>query len=500
MQQGLLKKTLLLMSILVGMAFVVQSSTTIHAQGLPDLVLEVSNDVGGRLVDDGSGSGRFNWVITLRNQGSADAVFENPFGLFDRSPNLFRFQTIRRGVSSGGNIIGNGGSGIIGGSIRCHPLIVGARCAYTAALTIEPGGFISLKIPALVFFSFLPVGSEIRPSECVADPQGLLDESDEDNTCTGLVTVVAKAEDTTPPVIAAHGDESEEATSASGAVVTYTAPDATDAVGNVFAATCLPASDSTFALGDTTVTCNASDAAGNAATATTFNVSVVDTTAPDTAITDAEDGDSNGLNDGDITLSTSVTFEFEGSDLVGIASFECQLDGGVFAPCSSGDTISGLAAGDHTFEVRSIDTSGNVDPSPASFDWTINTAPSCDDAKASNDTLWPPNHKFVDVNIDGVTDSDGDDITITIDSIFQDEPVNGTGDGDSSPDGKGVGTDTAEVRAERAGDGNGRVYHIGFTADDGNGGTCSGVVTAGVPHDKKDTPGDGGPLEDSTTP
>jgi hypothetical protein len=76
------------------------------------------------------------------------------------------------------------------------------------------------------------------------------------------------------------------------------------------------------------------------------------------------------------------------------------------------------------------------------------------------------------------------------------------GPGKNHPDGKGVGTSTAEVRAERDGKGDGRVYHIGFTADDGNGGTCSGVVLVGVPHDKggANDPVDGGALYDSTTP
>ena len=43
---------------------------------------------------------------------------------------------------------------------------------------------------------------------------------------------------------------------------------------------CAPVSGTTFALGNTPVTCNATDAAGNAATATTFVVHVVDTTPP----------------------------------------------------------------------------------------------------------------------------------------------------------------------------------------------------------------------------
>jgi hypothetical protein len=65
-----------------------------------------------------------------------------------------------------------------------------------------------------------------------------------------------------------------------------------------------------------------------------------------------------------------------------------------------------------------------------------------------------------------------------------------------------VGTPTAEVRAERDGGGNGRVYHISFTADDGHGGTCSGEVLVGVPHDQgvEGDPADDGALYDSTIP
>ncbi|MGI8708072.1 MAG: HYR domain-containing protein [Actinomycetota bacterium] len=90
------------------------------------------------------------------------------------------------------------------------------------------------------------------------------------------ITVV----DTTAPVIASHGDVTAEATSASGAAVSYTSPATSDAVDGAGTATCTPASGSTFQLGDTTVSCSATDAAGNTATSTTFKVTVQDTTAP----------------------------------------------------------------------------------------------------------------------------------------------------------------------------------------------------------------------------
>ena len=53
--------------------------------------------------------------------------------------------------------------------------------------------------------------------------------------------------------------------------------------------------------------------------------------------------------------------------------------------------------------------------------------------------------------------------TINIDSIFQDEPVNGSDDANTSPDASGMGTSEAQVRSKRDGKGNGRVYHSNFT-------------------------------------
>lgn len=128
----------------------------------------------------------------------------------------------------------------------------------------------------------------------------------------------------------------------------------------------------------------------------------------------------------------------------------------------------------------------------------VNQAPDCSGAVASQPTLWPANHKFKSINVVGVTDAEGDPVTITIDSIFQDEAVNAPGSGNTAPDGQGVGISTAQVRAERVNNGNGRVYHISYTADDGFGGMCTGEVLVGVPKTKKGTAVDDGAIYDST--
>jgi Bacterial Ig domain len=115
----------------------------------------------------------------------------------------------------------------------------------------------------------------------------------------------------------------------------------------------------------------------------------------------------------------------------------------------------------------------------------INRPPDCSTATASPSSLWPPNHKLRLVTVAGVTDPDGDPVTISITGVTQDEPLNGTGDGNTSPDAApGPSSNQVLLRSERRGAGDGRVYRISFTASDGRGGTCRGTVFVGVPHDR----------------
>src|SRR5205814_7786575 len=69
------------------------------------------------------------------------------------------------------------------------------------------------------------------------------------------------------------------------------------------------------------------------------------------------------------TTATTATFAF--SSTTAGAHFECSLDGGAFAPCSSPQTQQALAVGLHDFAVRAVDAVGNTDPTPATWSWTI---------------------------------------------------------------------------------------------------------------------------------
>ena len=121
-----------------------------------------------------------------------------------------------------------------------------------------------------------------------------------------------------------------------------------------------------FNFGQHTVTLKVTDSQGSVGTDEVL-VNVVDTTAPDTNIT-SNPSDPSGA---------SVSFSFTGDDgsgCSGVASFECKLDGGSFAACTSPQNYTGLSGGSHTFQVRAIDGAGNADASPASYTWTVDTA------------------------------------------------------------------------------------------------------------------------------
>jgi uncharacterized repeat protein (TIGR01451 family) len=122
----------------------------------------------------------------------------------------------------------------------------------------------------------------------------------------------------------------------------------------------------------------------------------------------------------------------------------------------------------------------------ASATITVNHNPVCTALKAHPHKLWPPNHKFVTVTVGGATDIDGDTLTTTITGVTQDELLVGAGSGPFSPDAAWVTghSNQVQLRAERDGTGDGRVYRIATTVTDGKGGSCTGTARVKVPHDQ----------------
>jgi uncharacterized repeat protein (TIGR01451 family) len=130
--------------------------------------------------------------------------------------------------------------------------------------------------------------------------------------------------------------------------------------------------------------------------------------------------------------------------------------------------------------------SATLDPFPANNSATttvtsVNPAPAIGPVTASPNELWPPNHWMRDVTVGyEVTDNCG--VTACSLAVASDEPIEGTGDGDTSPDWIVLDAHNVKLRAERAGMLDGRVYTIAVTCTDSAGGSSTRSTTVTVPH------------------
>ncbi len=228
----------------------------------------------------------------------------------------------------------------------------------------------------------------------------------------------------------------------------------------------------TYPLGATQVTFTATDASGNRATCTS-SVTVQDTTPPR------------------ISCSADVVAECPSQPQLGMATASDLCDP---APKVFDNAPGAFPLGVSNITWLATDASGNtsVCQQRAAI---VDTTPPQVVVIATPTTLWPPNHRMVDVSAD-VTASDvcsmltGQSPTITLVSATSSEPDDATGSGDGNTTGDiqdaSIGTPDASVllRAERSGDGPGRVYTLTYVARDASGNAASALGIVTVPHDE----------------
>jgi hypothetical protein len=188
---------------------------------------------------------------------------------------------------------------------------------------------------------------------------------------TASQTFTIKVQDTTPPSLTPIANQTDEATGPNGAAAMFsaTATDIVDGIdpvvfteGNI-----IVQSGQTFGLGTHTITASATDVAGNMSSETSA-ITVRDTTPPDTSILTEPPAQ---------TSSSTAAFTVKGADAVGVVGFKYALDNAASWTSTTSTSISftGLAAGAHTFQVAAFDAAGNVDPTPASYAWTVQSRP-----------------------------------------------------------------------------------------------------------------------------
>jgi len=130
--------------------------------------------------------------------------------------------------------------------------------------------------------------------------------------------------------------------------------------------------------------------------------------------------------------------------------------------CTTGDTCS--ATGTCSGSDHGLPSIGNLSANPA--------------------FLWPPNHTMRNVSVNyTASDNCGGQVTCQITQITSNEPVNGTGDGDTAPDWAIVDGQHVQLRAERAGGGTGRIYTLTVRCADASGNATTSTTTVQVKHD-----------------
>jgi len=98
------------------------------------------------------------------------------------------------------------------------------------------------------------------------------------------------------------------------------------------------------------------------------------------------------------------------------------------------------------------------------------------------DAIWPPNHKYVEVEVSVITTDNFDqNPTVTLLSVTSNEPDNGEDDGNTVDDIVIIDDYHFQLRAERSDLGNGRIYTITYLVSDANGNETIQSATVLVP-------------------
>jgi hypothetical protein len=109
-------------------------------------------------------------------------------------------------------------------------------------------------------------------------------------------------------------------------------------------------------------------------------------------------------------------------------------------------------------------------------------APVVTNLSATPSMLWPANHTMVDVTVGfDISDNCSGVCTLTVSS---NESTNGAGDGNTSPDWNVIDLHHVQLRAERSGGGNGRIYTLKLTCTDPAGNATVKTTTVVVPHNQ----------------
>ena len=157
-------------------------------------------------------------------------------------------------------------------------------------------------------------------------------------------------------------------------------------------------------------------------------------------------------------------------------------NGGVVS--TDGATVSYSPApdflGTDTFTYTVDDGQGGTDTATVTVT-VVDTTPPQVTATVETASLWPPNHQLQNVGLTVNTSDNGGGAVTTAVSVFSDEDNLAPDSGNFSPDATNIAPATLQLRAERSGSGDGRVYLISVIATDASNNSAVSCVTVVVP-------------------
>lgn len=159
------------------------------------------------------------------------------------------------------------------------------------------------------------------------------------------------------------------------------------------------------------------------------------------------------------------------------------------APVIMDDAPAVFPLGTTPVVFRALDASGNQAECTATVT-VLDATPPQITVVLDKTVLWPPNHKWVTVCAEvTVSDNGSAAPTFTLVSVTSNEPPIGLGDGNIAQDIRGAAIGTPDLcfdlRAERDGKGDGRVYEIVYCVTDGAGNVVYATAYVRVPHDNQ---------------
>ncbi|MDD9265571.1 discoidin domain-containing protein [Paenibacillus sp. GCM10023248] len=187
--------------------------------------------------------------------------------------------------------------------------------------------------------------------------------------------------------------------------------------------------------------------------------------------------------------STDVTVSLNAADnQSGVDSTQYRINGGQWLSYDGAFDVS--AEGTNTIEYQSKDKAGNLEEIKRVLVKIDKTAPEFQ-INLNKAVLWPANHELVTVTAEtyGAVDGGAGIKSIILQSITSNEPDDGTGDGDTSQDIQHADLDQPDymfdLRAERSGSGEGRVYTITYIATDYAGNVKQAALKVNVPKNRE---------------